>query len=101
MDIERIKEIQEESGYSESINVQQALIQVWQETENVQSPIQNDTLTLRDNFAIAAMNGELAGGKYVWVNEEKLAENAYAVADAMLKVRMYEPNIETNNKPKG
>ncbi|EYS08469.1 hypothetical protein K013_4026, partial [Acinetobacter baumannii 25569_7] len=45
-----------------------------------------EILTLRDQFAIAAMQGELAaqGEDFSWANEEALAARAYEVADAML-----------------
>lgn len=46
-------------------------------------------LTLRDHFAAAAMQGELACQRegYEWGTHEKLATNSYAVADAMLRAR--------------
>jgi hypothetical protein len=36
MNIDRIKEIQEETDYPESVSVQRALLKVWNETEQVQ-----------------------------------------------------------------
>lgn len=49
-----------------------------------------ETLTLRDQFAIAAMQGELAaqGEDFSWANEEELAVRAYAIAEAMLAERL-------------
>ena len=51
----------------------------------------DDSLSLRDKFAIAAMNGELAAQNFVtgehWANEKDLAQRAYLVADAMIKER--------------
>ncbi|AZC07658.1 hypothetical protein DKE48_005985 [Acinetobacter nosocomialis] len=51
-----------------------------------------ETLTLRDQFAIAAMQGELsAQSEYLtWANEKSLAARAYEVADAMLAERSKE-----------
>ncbi len=48
-----------------------------------------ETLTLRDQFAIAALQGELASQSddCEWVNEKNLASRAYEVADAMLAER--------------
>lgn len=52
------------------------------------------SFSLRDKFAIAAMNGELAAQNFVtgehWANEMALAERAYLIADAMIKVRSNE-----------
>lgn len=44
---------------------------------------------LRDKFAMAAMQGELAGQceGCSWANEQNLAARAYEVADAMMKER--------------
>lgn len=48
-----------------------------------------ETLTLRDQFAIAAFQGELAaqGEDFSWANEKELAVRAYAIAEAMLAER--------------
>jgi len=52
------------------------------------------SFSLRDKFAMEAMNGELSsqGGidGCVWANEIDLAERAYLVADAMIKARSNE-----------
>lgn len=52
------------------------------------------SFSLRDKFAMEAMNGELSsqGGVdgCVWANEVELAERAYLVADAMIKARSNE-----------
>lgn len=44
---------------------------------------------LRDKFAMAAMQGELAGQceGCSWANEQNLAARSYEVADAMMKER--------------
>ena len=42
-------------------------------------------MTLRDYFAAKAMQGLLASD--VYAPKDKFAENAYAMADAMMKVR--------------
>lgn len=39
MDTDRIKEIQQETAYPESVSVQQALLKVWNETVQEQSRI--------------------------------------------------------------
>ena len=44
-----------------------------------------DGMTLRDYFAAKAMQGLLASD--VYAPKDKFAENAYAMADAMLKAR--------------
>ena len=48
-----------------------------------------EALTLRDQFAIAALQGELASQRdgCEWANEKNLASRAYEVADAMLAER--------------
>ena len=42
-------------------------------------------LTIRDYFAAKAMQGLLASD--VYASKDKFAENAYAMADAMMKAR--------------
>jgi hypothetical protein len=46
-------------------------------------------MDLRDQFAMAAMQGELAGqSQYVnWSSEKQLSKRAYEIADAMLAER--------------
>ena len=45
-------------------------------------------MTLRDYFAAKAMQGMMADGQVLkLVEDEQMAEAAYAIADAMLKVR--------------
>ena len=44
-----------------------------------------DGMTLRDYFAAKAMQGLLASD--VYAPKDKFAENAYAMADAMMKAR--------------
>jgi hypothetical protein len=45
----------------------------------------HDGLSMRDYFAAKAMQGLLASD--VYAPKDKFAENAYAMADAMLKAR--------------
>lgn len=72
-------------------------------TETVETPkgigkevlhIADVSFSLRDKFAIAAMNGELAAQNFEteehWANEAGLAERAYLIADAMIKARSNE-----------
>lgn len=48
-----------------------------------------ENISLRDQFAMAAMQGELAGQRdgCEWANEICLANRAYEIADAMLAAR--------------
>ena len=51
------------------------------------------SFSLRDKFAMEAMNGELSSQGYDgmnWANETDLAQRAYLVADAMIKARSNE-----------
>ena len=51
------------------------------------------SFSLRDKFAMEAMNGELASQGYDgmnWANEIDLAQRAYLLADAMIKARCNE-----------
>ncbi|EZI39314.1 hypothetical protein K037_4060 [Acinetobacter baumannii 42057_6] len=58
-----------------------------------------EILTLRYQFAIAAMQGELAaqGEDFSWANEEALAARAYEVADAMLAERS--KHVDSHKEP--
>ena len=47
MNTERIKEIQQETAYPESISVQQALLKVWNECEQEKAVVSN-SLDLRE-----------------------------------------------------
>lgn len=47
--------------------------------------IEHNGMTLRDYFAAKAMQGLLASD--VYAPKDKFAENAYAMADAMMKAR--------------
>jgi len=54
MTSERIKEIQEKTAYTESVSVQQALFQVWNECEQEsKSKLRNMEKTLRDELAMS------------------------------------------------
>jgi hypothetical protein len=46
----------------------------------------SETLTLRDQFAMAALTGLSANPQYDW-NWAKMAEHVYRAADAMLEAR--------------
>lgn len=58
-----------------------------------------EILTLRDQFAIAAMQGELSaqGEDFSWANENELAIRAYAIADAMLAERSKQ--VDSDKEP--
>jgi len=47
-------------------------------------------MNLRDYFAAAAVQGFCANNYYSRASVETLVDNAYAVADAMMKVREHE-----------
>lgn len=47
MTTERIKEIQEKTSYADSISVQQALLQVWNECEQERNQFINDEIDRR------------------------------------------------------
>lgn len=51
MNTERIKEIQQETAYPESISVQQALLKVWNECEQEKAVKNNAVLPLVINWA--------------------------------------------------
>ena len=56
-----------------------------------QLTITDVSFSLRDKFAMKAMNGELSAQNFEtgehWANEKALAQRAYLIADAMLKER--------------
>ena len=65
MTTDRIKEIQEKTAYPESVSVQQALLQVWNECELEKQPVKNCLIadvgeTLRTHYA---PSGEWGGEK--------------------------------------
>ena len=55
MNTERIKEIQQATAYPESVSVQQALLKVWNETEQEQlrqPPVSGQLEALREDFCL-------------------------------------------------
>jgi len=60
MTSERIKEIQEQTAYPESVSVQQALLQVWNECEQEQLAIQR-----------VSQRSELLNGFRDWLIDER------------------------------
>lgn len=63
MNIERIKEIQQETAYPDSVSVQQALLKVWNECEQEKAVKNNAVSPLVSNLACdfcgqPAMDGE-------------------------------------------
>jgi hypothetical protein len=50
MNIERIKEIQQETAYPDSVSVQQALLKVWNECEQEKAVKNNAVLPLVSNL---------------------------------------------------
>lgn len=59
MNTERIKEIQLETSYPESVSVQQALLKVWNETEQKQLRIAAIIKSLPDSYEIRTKALEL------------------------------------------
>ena len=59
MNTDRIKEIQEETAYPESVSVQQALLKVWNETEQEQLRIAAVLKSLPDSDEIRMKAREL------------------------------------------
>jgi hypothetical protein len=59
MNTERIKEIQQETSYPESVSVQQALLKVWNETEQEQLRIAAVIKSLPDSDEIRMKAREL------------------------------------------
>lgn len=59
MNTDRIKEIQEETAYPESVSVQQALLKVWNETEQEQLRIAAVIKSLPDSEEIRTKAREL------------------------------------------
>lgn len=59
MDTDRIKEIQQETAYPESVSVQQALLKVWNETEQEQLRIGAVIKSLPDSYEIRMKAREL------------------------------------------
>ena len=59
MNTDRIKEIQEETAYPESVSVQQALLKVWNETEQEQLRIAAVIKSLPDSDEIRMKAREL------------------------------------------
>ena len=59
MNTDRIKEIQQETAYTESVSVQQALLKVWNETEQEQLRIAAVIKSLPDSYEIRMKAREL------------------------------------------
>jgi len=59
MNTNRIKEIQQETAYPESVSVQQALLKVWNETEHEQLSIADVIKSLPDSDEIRMKAREL------------------------------------------
>ncbi len=59
MNTDRIKQIQQETAYPESVSVQQALLKVWNETEQEQLRIAAVIKSLPDSYEIIMKAREL------------------------------------------
>jgi hypothetical protein len=57
------------------------------EVEQFLSDRKKETPTLRDTFAMNAMNGMISNGYFNSENPKVTAELAYKIADAMMEVR--------------
>tara|TARA_R110000868_G_scaffold271032_2_gene530521 strand:+ start:1334 stop:1561 length:228 start_codon:yes stop_codon:yes gene_type:complete len=70
MNTDRIKEIQQETAYSESVSVQQALLKVWNECEQDKAVNKNDLLPdVISSFSTDALQGELESRGFVVIKD--------------------------------
>jgi len=63
MNSDRIKEIQKTTAYSDSVSVQQALLQVWNECEQEKSHLKNDEPKQGTSLKCGC------GGNLVWMED--------------------------------
>ncbi|MCC6447135.1 MAG: hypothetical protein IT215_00420 [Chitinophagaceae bacterium] len=77
MNTERIKQIQEETAYPESVSVQQALLKVWNETEQEQLSIG----AVRYQLAISALEAivDPIGHMRKQLKEDERLDGMYAI----------------------
>ena len=77
MNTDRIKEIQEETAYPESVSVQQALLKVWNETEQEQLRIS----AVRYQLAISALEAivDPIGHMKKQLKEDERLDGMYAI----------------------
>jgi len=77
MNTDRIKEIQEETAYPESVSVQQALLKVWNETEQEQLRIS----AVRYQLAISALETivDPIGHMKKQLKEDEKLDGMYAI----------------------
>lgn len=77
MNTDRIKEIQEETAYPESVSVQQALLKVWNETEQEQLRIS----AVRYQLAISALEAivDPIGHMKKQLKEDEKLDGMYAI----------------------
>lgn len=57
------------------------------ETHRAVQKLAKNQMSIRDQFALAALNGTLSDGQSEWSNAQMHAEFCYKVADAMMKER--------------
>ena len=77
MNTDRIKEIQQETAYPESVSVQQALLKVWNETEQEQLRIS----AVRYQLAISALEAivDPIGHMKKQLKEDERLDGMYAI----------------------
>ena len=83
MTSDRIKEIQEQTAYPESISVQQALLQVWNECKQEQLRIADVRLSsLADKWRDRKFEyDDTANGSNIWQHEVRFKAKAQATRD--------------------
>jgi UTP-glucose-1-phosphate uridylyltransferase len=74
MNTDRIKEIQQETAYPESVSVQQALMKVWNETEQEQLRINE---TEQEQLRIAAVIKSLPDSDEIIMKARELDEKDF------------------------
>ena len=89
MNTERIKEIQEETAYPESVSVQQALLKVWNETEQEQLRIAAVISRLKTDLDKWIDGSEKASGNLRDIGHDKEAQNFDGQATAYWVVKNY------------
>jgi hypothetical protein len=77
MNTDRIKQIQQETAYPESVSVHQALLKVWNETEQEQLRIGTSGIIAEDVRWVVNDNAELGvkiGSKFYWLYKGRSLE---------------------------
>lgn len=84
MTTERIKEIQSKTAYPESVSVQQALLQVWNECEQEQLRLHNVSQRSSYSSELEALQKELKKAEHRYVYGKDTVEQNNANLDMMI-----------------